>query len=329
MVVSLNTFYPVDSDQVRNIEAADLDGTPVIETAEPGLHLGGELRHGNKHVDVSIDLIDMNSTLWTPTITEGHRQSDELGIVIAEKAANDLGVEVGDTITVEHPYRVDDTTYIMRETDMKVIGIHANPMRYLSYMDIQRADTMGLQGMTNMLNVHPADHFSQSDVQRAMFDQPGVASVRAVSAFTKMLKDMMGLLIGFMSIVAGAVMVLAFLIAFNSTSINVDERAREIATMFAFGLPIRTVTRMTMQENLITGILATLLGIVLGYLTTVWMMQGRVENMMPDVIIHATLAPLSLALAVIVGVVVVALTPLLSIRKMSRMNLPSTLRVME
>ena len=44
----------------------------------------------------------------------------------------------------------------------------------------------------------------------------------------------MSLLTAFMTLVALAVLVMAFLIAFNSTSINVDERAREIATLFAF-----------------------------------------------------------------------------------------------
>ena len=139
----------------------------------------------------------------------------------------------------------------------------------------------------------------------------------------------MDLFIGFMSIVVIAVLVLAFLIAFNSTSINIDERAREIATMFAFGLPIRTVTRMTMVENLITGVLGTLTGLGLGFLALVWMMNSRVTDMMPDVGMTITVYSRSLILAVILGVVVVALTPLLSIRKMSRMDLPSTLRVME
>jgi len=93
-----------------------------------------------------------------------------------------------------------------------------------------------------MLYVDPAANASKSDVQRALFQQPGVASVRAVSALTEVFQQMMELFVGFMSIVVIAVLALAFLIAYNSTSINIDERAREIATLFAFGLPIRTVT---------------------------------------------------------------------------------------
>jgi len=59
------------------------------------------------------------------------------------------------------------------------------------------------------------------------------------------------------------------------------------------------------------------------------MLNSRVDNMISDIGLVITVSNLSLILAVILGVVVVALTPLLSIRKMARMDLPSTLRVME
>jgi hypothetical protein len=42
-----------------------------------------------------------------------------------------------------------------------------------------------------------------------------------------------------------------------------------------------------------------------------------------------TVSPTTLVMAFVIGVVVVALTPLLNMRKMLRMDIPSTLRVME
>jgi putative ABC transport system permease protein len=242
---------------------------------------------------------------------------------------DDLGVEVGDTITFKHPQREGLLSYRMVETEVKIAGIHGSPIRFMSFMDISQAGMMGLDGLTNMVYVDPAAGVSEGDVQRALFQQPGVASVKAVSALTQAFRDLMELFLGFMGIVVGAVLALAFLIAFNSTSINIDERAREIATLFAFGLPIRTVTRMTMIENLVTGVMGTIAGIGLGYLALLWMMGDRIETMMPDVGTTITLYDRTLILAVILGVVVVTLTPLLSIRRMARMDLPSALRVME
>jgi putative ABC transport system permease protein len=48
------------------------------------------------------------------------------------------------------------------------------------------------------------------------------------------------------------------LIAFNTTSIGVDERAREHATMLAFGLPALTVLGMTTVETVLVGALGTI-----------------------------------------------------------------------
>ena len=90
MVVTLDTFYPVESAAVQAIQAA-----PVLSVAEPGIKLGGELIRDGETIDVSIELIDMNSELWTPTLDEGQIQSGSTGILITQKAADDLGVGVG------------------------------------------------------------------------------------------------------------------------------------------------------------------------------------------------------------------------------------------
>ncbi len=135
--------------------------------------------------------------------------------------------------------------------------------------------------------------------------------------------------IRFLSGVQIAVLALAFLIAFNTTNINLSERSREIATMFAFGLPVRTVTGMIMRENCLTGILGTLLGIALGTLFLLWFVVERMPLILPEMRLPVTLSAGTLALAFVVGVVIVTLTPLLAVRKMARMDIPSALRVME
>ena len=61
--------------------------------------------------------------------------------------------------------------------------------------------------------------------------------------------------------IAGA---MALLIAFNATAINADERARENATMFAYGVSVARVLRGSMIEALLIGVLGTAVGIVAG-----------------------------------------------------------------
>jgi putative ABC transport system permease protein len=131
------------------------------------------------------------------------------------------------------------------------------------------------------------------------------------------------------TVVQVAVLLMAFLIAFNTTRSNIDERRRELATMFAFGTRVRTALRMSMVENLIIGVLGTAAGIGLGWLVLNTMLQARIETMMPELNPVISVSPATLGMAVLIGVVAVAVTPVFMARRLVRMDLPSTLRVVE
>ena len=322
MEIKLDFFYP--EQWVENIRKL-----PQVADTQPGIQVGGYLTHNGIKLETAIDLLDLDSSLWKPSLIAGSRPTGTAGILLSEKAAHDLGLKVGDKVTLTHPLRQGPSAYSLVDTDLLVAGIHALPLRGMTYMDIHQASLMGLDGQTNMVWINPASGTSRAQVSRALFSQKGIASVQPVAGMVDALQNVMNQFFSAIYLVGLVVMLLAVLIAFNSTSISVDERAREIATMFAFGLPVRTVTRMYMLENLITGILGTLGGIGLGYAVLFWMMTQRMATQMRDVAFNISLSPTTLAWAIGIGVGVVALTPLLSMRKMLRMDIPSTLRVME
>jgi putative ABC transport system permease protein len=135
--------------------------------------------------------------------------------------------------------------------------------------------------------------------------------------------------LGFLFVTAGAVLVLAVLIAFNATRITVEERRREHATMQAFGLPARTVLGVVVKESVIVGVIATLVGVVGGVVFLRWMLSSLATTTLPDVGIDVYLSPTTIVIAAAVGIASVAVAPLLLVRRLRRMNLPGTLRVVE
>lgn len=326
LLVYLNTVYPADSPQVTAISDAE-----TITIATPALRVPANLIHGDVEFNVLLESFDLQNALWTPTITQGGYagQSDQPGIIIAENAARDLGVAVGDLITLEHPRRTGLLSYEMIETPVEVIALHPDPWRNFVYMDQSQKDMLGLAGMINLLHIDPVPELSNAEAKIAMFEYPSVASVITVQDLLEANQTVLSEVTLFLSGVKFGVLVLAFLIAFNSTNINISERSREIATMFAFGLPVRTIARMAMLENLITGVLGTGLGFGLGSVILTWFTQTRMPEILPEVRIPVTLSASTIALAFGMGIVVVALTPLLTMRKMLAMNIPDTLRVME
>jgi putative ABC transport system permease protein len=124
------------------------------------------------------------------------------------------------------------------------------------------------------------------------------------------------------------VLLLALLIAYNAAGINVDERAREYATMFAYGVEPRTVLRGISVEGLIVGLLGTIAGIAFGALAVRWLVSTAAADS-PDLGIVIAVAPATIVTALAMGVLAVGLAPLLVYRRLRRMDVPSTLRVME
>ncbi|WIY01030.1 FtsX-like permease family protein [Amycolatopsis mongoliensis] len=132
-----------------------------------------------------------------------------------------------------------------------------------------------------------------------------------------------------LQVAAAVTLLLALLIAVNTTSIGVDERAREHATMLAFGLPVRTVLTMTTVETVAIGTIGTLVGILGGYGVLAWITTTTLPRVMPDLGVSAALAPTTVLTALGLGIVTVSLAPLFSLRRLRRMDIPATLRVVE
>lgn len=329
VLVRLDFFYPVENGEISALRDLRLpDGSPIAVQFETALELGGTLIHNGTEIDTALDLHDMASAIWTPALKEGQLVTDDPGIIIAQKAADDLGVGVGDSITLEHPQRVGPQAFRLVTTDLPVIGIHDSPLRGMSYMAMNGASFMGLDNATNLVVIAPRDNIDNDTIKQMLLTQPGVASVEPVSEFSEALEVFLALFTKILGIMAVVVLLMAFLIAFNSTSINVDERVREIATMFAFGLRLRTVTRMQMLENVLIGVFGTILGTLAGWSILNWLFLSGGSDF-DDIGFIISLSTPTLLATLVVGVLVVALTPLLSLRKMRKMDIPSTLRVME
>jgi putative ABC transport system permease protein len=331
--VLLNDFYPPESERVSQITALAEGDSPVLTTVEPGLEIGGRLSsEDHDPIDIQLTLLPSDSAIWTPKLLSGTFSAD--GIVISKLAADDLGLAVGDTVTARLPQRrqvetSDGPRTIIQpqETTVTVAGIHTNPFRFLAYMDLSQAEMMGFDGVVNALTVVPTG--STADVKQQLFTMPAVASVSTVDQVTDSVGRTVELLTSMIVIAQGFALMLAFLIAYNSTSINLDDRRREIATMLAFGLQVPKVLRMQVLENAVIGLAGTVVGIAVGYWVLDALMGSIAREVLPDLRLIITMEPLTVALALLFGVLVVALTPLLSVRRMQTMNLPNTLRVME
>jgi putative ABC transport system permease protein len=323
LTVDLASFLPADSATVHAIGSS-----PVVESSSTYLRVGGTLRSGSKRFDVLLQLVDFDNPTWHPTMLD-HYPVDGPGIVLSQRAADDLGVKPGDMVSLRHPYR-EGTSYHFVTSRVQVEGITPLPVRFTTFMDqATAAPMMNLAGVTNTMIVVPKAGVTTAQAQRALFTMAGVGSVQPVSELTDSVRSQLGRMLDLLTIVEVAVLLLALLIAFNSSSINADERRRENATMFAFGLPLRSVLGMEVVESLLIGGLGTLVGLALGRLLLGWMIGSLLPDSFPDIGVVTSVSTATLVTAIVLGVVAVGIAPLFTIRKLRRMDIPSTLRVVE
>ena len=323
VLVQLDTFYPADSDVVTAISKA-----PSIGSIDIGLRLPatGLATSPGDDLDFLVEFVDFEHGTWTPTIEESVPGS---GIILARKAATDLRLGLGDTLTLRHPKATGPATFALVESELTVIGIHANPLRTFAYLPLDSADVFGLEGAANIVHAYHAVGASRSDVQSDLFDSPGVSSSQAVARISEGFNNALEQFVGILFIAAAAVLLLALLIAFNASRITVDERRREYATMRAFGLPVRSIMWIIVKESVIIGLVATIIGIVAGALFLSWMLRSLASTTLPDLGIATYISPVTMVIAAAVGVLAVAIAPLFLTGRIRRMDIPDTLRVME
>ena len=322
--INLDSFYPVGSPVVSAI--AD---SPSAADVETGMALNAVLSGPDDSFGVFLNVVRLDSALWSPTITESVPDASGPGLVIAEKAAEDLGVKPGDVVTLRHPAIGGQAGLALQDSRLPVIALHPHPMRVNVYMDADRAALVSDSGLVNVLYARPAPGSNTDTLKEELFSLPGVASAQKASAASDVFRDQMEQFTGILQFIQAAVIALALLIAYNTASINMDERRRENATMFAYGLPARSVMRMAVVESAVLGVISTLIGLVIGYLMLLWVIAVLMPATIPDLGFYVVFKPPTIVVAMALGIFAVAIAPLLTIRRLRRMNVPSTLRIME
>jgi putative ABC transport system permease protein len=323
--VSLDGFHGARSALVRSIERA-----PGVGASEVRLRVPGRLGSSGDSFDALIGLQDRRQRLWQPTVSAGHRLSAGTdGILISEEASEDLGVGVGDRVTVTYPRRSGPHRISRVRARIPVVGLHPDPFRSNAYMDASQTRRMNLAGVVNRVDVAPEAGASVQELKRTLFAISGVTGVESATASAEFVRKRMDDFLGIIRVTELFALLLALLIAFNSTSISVDERARENATMIAFGVRSRETIGLAMVENAIIGVLGTAAGIALGLAILNYVLEVTLPETLPDLGVLPSIGLGTVAKALGLGVVAVALTPLLTARRVRRMDVPSTLRVVE
>lgn len=203
------------------------------------------------------------------------------GAIINEKLATSLGLKVGDDIIIANQDNMGNATHY-RKT-VRVDGIMENYIAdYIFMTPDAYKDIYGKNPkFTSIFGIGDSNETQHEALASALHAVPGVKTVafndETIDTYKTMLKSVNMIVI--VLVVAAAV--LAFIVLYNLTNINITERQREIATLKVLGFTRREVYLYIFREIMMLTVLGALLGLVLGvYLESFVVVTAEVDYVM-------------------------------------------------
>ena len=184
------------------------------------------------------------------------------GIIITDKAAEMLGVTVGDEITFIDG---DDVQY-----QFKIENIAKNHVGHYVYMSKEIYENNFKPYKTDIvyLNTKNISDEAQNEILKNILNMDGVASVSSINALMQSVSDMLNTMNYVVVVLIVASAMLDFVVLYNLANINIAERQREIATLKVLGFHDNEVDNYINKENIIFTVLGIALGLILGTFLT-------------------------------------------------------------
>ena len=217
------------------------------------------------------DRTDFSPFVSLRSLKQGESLSLKKGVIISSKLAQIAQVTVGERLTL------DGHTF-------KVAGITENYVGHFIYMD--QASYQKIYGKRTSANSYLVQlkNPSTQQVQAVSRDMMALAAVKAVSQNASMISlfnSVAKSLDTTMMILVVVSILLAIVILYNLTNINVAERIRELSTIKVLGFHNKEVTLYIYRETILLSIIGILLGLVGGY----YLHQFLIAMIAPDAIL--------------------------------------------
>jgi putative ABC transport system permease protein len=205
------------------------------------------------------------------TLAEGRAPKSDGEVVIDRGSANDTGYQVGDRVPIQ-------TGAASGEFELVGIARFGNAdspggATYALWTTEEAQRLVGEPGKFDSIGVVADQGVSQTEVARSVEDQLSADGDSGLEVLTGKeitkesqsdLKDQLSFITIFLLIFAIIAVVVGTFVIYNSFSIIVAQRGREMALMRAVGASRRQVRRSVFVEALAIGILGSIIGFLLG-----------------------------------------------------------------
>ena len=284
--MQINLKDGLTDDQIKNYMEKLAKRDDVVKVAETYL-TSTTVENGSLDEDAQIivpkeneGLKDLITIYDKKTKQPINLNNDE--ICLTDKAAQLLNVSVGDTVKLK-----DSDGNVVEAKIGNIVGNYINHYVYMSkelYQKIYKTDykTNVILLKDNNLSVEQVENLSKE-----FMEENEVSSVSAMSTLTEMINNMLKSLNFVVIVLIVTAGMLAFVVLYNLSNINISERIRELATIKVLGFYDKEVYNYISRETVILTIIGILLGLVGGYFLNYFIITTCEINMLRFVkVIH-------------------------------------------
>lgn len=282
----------------------------------------------NENVEENVQIIvpnnntDFNTLInLTDVKSKNNLSLPEDGVLLTDKAAQLLGVEAGDTITLK------DTDE--NETNVKVTNVVENYVYHYIYMSKSMYENLYSKSfdsnviLTKDFNL---DNETEDNFVKDLMNMPEVASVTRISTAMNMMNDTMKSLNYVVVILIVSAGLLAFVVLYNLSNVNISERIRELATIKVLGFYDKEVYLYITRETIILTAIGLVLGLVAGYFLDFFILETCEINMLR---FRKFVAPLSFVFAALITILFTIIVNIVTYFALKKINMIESLKSVE
>lgn len=226
-------------------------------------------------ISANMFIVDTNESSKIVNLVDkkGDKLEIEPGkVIITDKFADLTNLKVGDTIDV-----VDDNNEVY---SYEISGIAKNYLMHYIYIDKETfKDTNEYNSNVIYLNLNNTTQTVEEELLQELMDKDEILNVSFIQELLDSANNMLISLNKVVAIIIALSAVLSFVVLYNLSNININERKREISTLKVLGFHDKEVDNYITKENIIFTIFGIILGLFFGYfLTKIVIMTVEIEK---------------------------------------------------
>ncbi len=240
-------------DRIRHV--------PGVDRVEPAAMIPVALRANGRRYQTALVALERRTRMHGFYLRgDGETTLPPAGLLVGSFVRSRLDLAPGQAVQVSEP----STGARVRAP---VAGVLDEPLGGYAYASLGavRSLSEGRIGLGNSIFVTYRDGVDRDRMRRVLSAAPGVAAFADSKALLDYVNNYLGLfylMIGLMALFGGA---MAFALLYNVIQSNLAERAVEVATLRAAGMPFAALARMITVENVLVVAIGILPGCLIAY----------------------------------------------------------------